>query len=182
MPRGDCLGELFGQQRWEVRRDECLLDAVDDWTGDVACPHDRVGLVTVEPARLFLNFLMNGEATLLDADGRHDRWHLRVLYPDREHFAGPYELATENGLTFDIKSIRELEGEPAGRYGLSDEQYRALVLAFERGYFEVPRKADLSDLAKKLDISHQALSERLRRGTGALVEATLVIGALADEE
>lgn len=136
----------------------------------------------VDRVRLLLNFLTNGEATILDADGRNDRWYLRVLYPDREHFSRSYEFATEHGLTFDIESIRELEGEPAGRFGLSDGQYRALVHAFERGYFEVPRKADLQDLAEELDVSHQALSERLRRGTGALVEDTLVIGAMADEE
>lgn len=136
----------------------------------------------VDRVHLLLNFLTNGEATILDAYGRDDRWHVRVLYPDREHFSRSHEFATSQGLTFDIESIRELEGEPAGRFGLTDGQYRALVLAFEHGYFEVPRKADLEDLAEMLDISHQALSERLRRGTGALVEDTLIIGALADEE
>ena len=136
----------------------------------------------VDSVHLLLNFLMNGEATVLDAYGRNDRWHLRVLYPDREHFSRSYEFVEENGLTFDVESIRELEGEPAGRYGMTDGQYRALVLAFDRGYFEVPRKADLEDLAEELDVSHQALSERLRRGTGALVEDTLIIGALANEE
>lgn len=136
----------------------------------------------IDRVRLLLNFLMNGEATVLDAYGRNDRWHVRVFYPDRKHFSRSYEFATENGLTFEIGSIRELEGEPAGRYGLSDGQYRALVRAFERGFFEVPRKADLKDLAEELDVSHQALSERLRRGTGALIEDTLIIGAMADEE
>ena len=136
----------------------------------------------VDRVHLLLNFLVNGDATILDAYGRNDRWRVRVLYPDREHFSRSYEFANEHGLTFDVESIRELEGEPAGRYGLSDGQYRALVLAFERGYFEVPREADLLDLAEELGISHQALSERLRRGTGALVEDTLVIGAMADEQ
>ena len=136
----------------------------------------------VDRVRLLLNFITHGEATILDAFGRNDRWHVRVLYPDRDHFSQSHEFATERGLTFDIVSIRELEGEPAGRFGLSDGQYRALVLAFERGYYEVPRKAGLEEVAEELEISHQALSERLRRGTGALIEDTLIIGTLADEE
>ena len=136
----------------------------------------------VDHVRLLINFLTNGEATILDAYGRNDRWHVRVLYPDRDHFSRSHEFATSHGLMFDVESIRELEGEPAGRFGLTDGQYRALVLAFERGYFDVPRRADLEDVAGELGISHQSLSERLRRGTGALVEDTLVIGALADEE
>jgi predicted DNA binding protein len=135
----------------------------------------------VDRVRLLPNFITNGEATILDAYGRNDRWHVRVLYPGREHFSRSHQFATEHGLTFDIGSIRELEGEPAGRFGLTDGQYRALVLAFDRGYYEVPKRANLEDVARELDISHRSPSERLRRGTGALIEDTLIIGAMADE-
>ena len=38
----------------------------------------------------------------------------------------------------------------------------------------------MSDLADTLDISHQALSERLRRATGNLIESTLLVDE--DEE
>jgi predicted DNA binding protein len=34
----------------------------------------------------------------------------------------------------------------------------------------------VEDLAEEFDISHQALSERIRRGTGALIEDTLRYG------
>ncbi|MGM0590036.1 MAG: helix-turn-helix domain-containing protein [Halobacteriota archaeon] len=88
-----------------------------------------------------------------------------------------HDFCEDHGLAFDIESIRELDGEPAGRYGLTSDQYDALVTAFERGFFQVPREVTLEDLAGELDISHQALSERLRRGTDALVEDTLVIGS-----
>lgn len=135
----------------------------------------------VDRVRLLLHFLTDGEATILDAYGRNDRWHVRVLYPGREHFARSYAFAEEHGLTFDVDAIREMEGEPAGRYGLTDGQHRALVLAFRRGYFEVPREVDQEAVASELGISHQSLSERLRRGTGALVEDTLIVGSMPDE-
>lgn len=127
---------------------------------------------------LLLQMLTNAEATILDAYGRNDRWELRVLYPDREGFSATHEFCNEHGLTFDVQVIREMEGQPAGRFGLTEEQYRALATAAQRGYFAVPRDAQLQEVAEEFGLSHQALSERLRRGTEALVEDTLLVGEL----
>jgi predicted DNA binding protein len=130
---------------------------------------------------LLVHMLTNGEATVLDAYGRKDRWTLRVVYPDRDHLSGTHDFIDEHGLTFDVESIRELDGEPAGRFGLTERQYRALVEATEGGYYDVPRRMTLEELAADLDVSHQALSETLRRGIEALVEDTLVVGTVSDD-
>ena len=134
----------------------------------------------VDHVDLLLQMLTNAEATVLDAYGHRDRWKLRVLYPRREAFSTTHEFCEGHGLSFDVTSIRELTGEPAGRFGLTECQYRTIVLATQRGYFEVPRETTLEELADELDISHQALSERLRRATGSLVEDALLVGALPD--
>ncbi|MFC7157751.1 helix-turn-helix domain-containing protein [Halomarina halobia] len=84
-------------------------------------------------------------------------------------------------MSFDIDAIRELDGEPVGRYGLTEEQYEALTEAAKQGYFEVPRDIQLGKLADELSISHQALSERIRRAMLALVGDTLLIGPESDE-
>jgi hypothetical protein len=75
-----------------------------------------------------------------------------------------------------------MEGEPAGRYGLTDSQHRVLELASRRGYFEIPRDVTLKELADEVGVSHQALSEQLRRGIGALVEDTICIGTFPEGE
>jgi len=135
----------------------------------------------IDHVHLLLDILTNGQATILDAVGQRDHWHLRVLFPDRDHFGRTHDFAENHGLTFDVRSIRELEGEPAGRYGLTEGQYEALLLAADRGYFEVSRETTLEELADELDVSHQALSEQLRRGMEALVEDTLFVGEMADQ-
>jgi predicted DNA binding protein len=135
----------------------------------------------IDHVDLLLQMLTNAEATVLDAYGHGDRWTLRVLYPEREKFSATHEFCEGHGLVFDVASIRDLDGEPAGRFGLTESQYRALVLAAQRGYYEVPRETELADLADELDISHQALSERLRRATGSLVEDTLLVGAMSED-
>lgn len=126
-----------------------------------------------------LQMLTSSEATITDAYGTDGRWYLRVLYPDRDSLTKTIQYVDEQGFTFDVTAIRQMEGEPAGRYGLTKAQFEALTTAVETGYFEVPRGIEQSDLADTLGISHQALSERLRRGTGALVEDALMVGATA---
>jgi predicted DNA binding protein len=151
----ECLSAFEGQSLFEV-----------EWAGRV---------------RLLVHMLTNGTATILDAYGRDGRWQLRALYPDREHFSTTHAFADEHGLPFELHSIRELDGDPAGRFGLTDDQYEALVAAARRGYYDVPRSITLEELAEELSVSHQALSEQLRRGTGALMEDTLLAGTAREE-
>lgn len=65
-------------------------------------------------------------------------------------------------------------GEPeAPGDGLTDPQREALRVAYELGYFEVPRGASLEAVADELDVGPSALSERLRRAERRLVETTV---------
>lgn len=48
----------------------------------------------------------------------------------------------------------------------------------DHGLLQRVRRVDLDDLADGLGISHQPLSERLRRGQQALIEDTLLVGAI----
>jgi predicted DNA binding protein len=155
-------------------RDIELLSAFDD--------EQLYRMEWVTEVDLVLQMLTNSEATITDAYGTDGRWHLRVLYPDRDSLSKTTDFRDDEGLTFDITAIRELEGEPAGRYGLTTEQFESLEAAFEAGYYEVPRDVDQSELAEQMGISHQALSERLRRATGALVEDALLVGAVPDRD
>lgn len=124
---------------------------------------------------LIVQMLTNSEATILDAVGHQDRWKLRVLYPRRSLFSKTHEFCEAHGISFDVTSIRELDEDPAGRYGLTSAQYEVLAEASRRGYFKIPREISLEELAEELDVSHQAASERLRRATDALVEDALFV-------
>jgi hypothetical protein len=130
----------------------------------------------VDHVDLIVEMLTHAEATILDAVGQGSQWRLRVLYPERSLFSDTHDFCEAHGLSFDVASIRELDGEPAGRFGLTTEQYEVLSEAAEHGYFEVPREVTLEELADRLGVSHQALSERLRRAIDALVEDTLFVG------
>ncbi|MBD3408091.1 MAG: hypothetical protein GF411_18365 [Candidatus Lokiarchaeota archaeon] len=46
---------------------------------------------------------------------------------------------------------------------LTEKQKEAFALAYFSGYYEMPRKAKISDLARKIGIKRVAMQERLRR-------------------
>jgi predicted DNA binding protein len=47
------------------------------------------------------------------------------------------------------------------------------LLAVRRGYYDIPRRTSMGELAAELGISDQAVSERLRRAIVALVRNTM---------
>lgn len=102
-------------------------------------------------------------------------WHVRSRFADRDSFATYRELLEEHDVEFRLKYLHggaETTGSPAH---LTPEQRETLRLAYERGYFEIPRAVTTAELATELDISDQAVSERLRRGYARLIESTLQV-------
>lgn len=59
-------------------------------------------------------------------------------------------------------------------YGLTAPQREALLLAVHRGYYNIPRQCTTVELAEQLDISDQAVTERLRRAIVTLTTNTLL--------
>jgi len=120
------------------------------------------------------------ERALLDADGMLVRadlvggeWIVQSRFSDRSALLTFREALLENGFDIEVQQMSESDDEVATQFGVTDPQREVLLLALECGYYTVPRDASLSDLAGRLDISSQAASERLRRGTRTLVANTL---------
>ncbi len=130
----------------------------------------------VEQIQTLVQILVEEDGSILAAFGDASGWELRVLFSDRDSLSRTYDYCQEAGLTMDVHSIYRLDDGREGRFGLTDEQQDTLVAAYDRGYFDVPRAITLTDLAEDLGISHQALSERLRRGEKSVLENTVVIG------
>lgn len=113
------------------------------------------------------------QGSILDAEATADGWKLRIRFVSRDQFDAFRDALTEQGTGFELRDLTEL-GAPRQTFGeLTPHQRDALVVARERGYYDVPRETTVREVADELDVSHQAVSERLRRGTANLVDATL---------
>lgn len=121
-----------------------------------------------------VDIFLDMEGSILDASATAEGWKVRVRFASREQFDAFREYFDEHEYSFELLDLTE-PGAPRQSYGeLTPDQRNALVVAVERGYYRVPREVSARELAEELDISHQALSERLRRGTENLVHSTLV--------
>ncbi|MDL5360892.1 helix-turn-helix domain-containing protein [Halalkalicoccus sp. NIPERK01] len=127
-----------------------------------------------ESAREALSVLAGESGTILRAHASDGRWRFRVLFPERETASRAHERAEDAGIELDITHVASVEANRTRRYGLTEDQRTTLLAAIERGYYDIPRTVTMGEFASELDISHQALSERLRRAHRTLVESTLL--------
>lgn len=123
-----------------------------------------------------VSLLTRHEGTVTRATGSADGWNFRVLFPNHETLSLAHDCLQDAGFSLSVKAVYEAKDDGHIQYGLTKTQHDTLVAAFEAGYYNVPRGESLTDLAANLGLSHQALSERLRRATGTLVESTLIVG------
>ncbi|WP_226021374.1 helix-turn-helix domain-containing protein [Halomicrobium salinisoli] len=121
--------------------------------------------------RILLNVLFEGNNTVLRALARDGRWRLRVMYPRRECVSTTYDCCHAFGVNFEIETIHDLTSSTGReRYGLSAEQHEILERMLESGFYDIPRETTLQELAEEFDVSHQALSERIRRAHKTIIE------------
>jgi predicted DNA binding protein len=101
-------------------------------------------------------------------------WILTVWMPDRTDLAHLWDYAERNDIDIDLLRVNEYGSLGSTDAGLTDSQREALLVAFERGYFEEPRDATLGDVADALDISQPAASGLLRRGIKRLIVSSMI--------
>ena len=115
-------------------------------------------------------------ATILDATGQNDTWTLRMRFDDEESLRDFHEYCRGEDISFTLNHLyRPTQPMAGGQFGLTEAQRERLVYALQRGYFDVPREATMTELAAELDTTQQSLSKQFRRAYSALIENTLVV-------
>lgn len=115
------------------------------------------------------------EAYVLSATGTSDNWEFELRFPSRDAMSTFQTTCGDHGIAFDVRRVYN-PGEPSQGpwFGLTDPQREALVLAVERGYYDIPRTCTTVELADELGISDQAVTERLRRAINTLTTNTVL--------
>ena len=83
-------------------------------------------------------------------------WH---FFATRERITAIFDDFKAKGINVELKSV----GKYKAKNKLSERQLEVLDHAIKEGYFEIPRKITLNNLASKLEIASSTLSELLRR-------------------
>ncbi|EMA44780.1 helix-turn-helix domain-containing protein [Halococcus saccharolyticus] len=120
-----------------------------------------------------LGVFRDNDILVEEAEGTATEWRFQI----RAHNTGVLEAFQRECLDRDIPiEITQVYHNPTeteiDSYGLTPKQYEALALAFEQGYFTVPRESSLTELAEEVGISRQAYSRRLQRGLRGILAET----------
>lgn len=176
IPRGETLMPFF----WIQGSDPELLEerlATDEYVQSVRVldAFDDQALVRVEWALGIdglVQAIIDHDAVILEAVGTADRWHFSLRLPDTRATTAFQQHCHTAGISLDVTKVHH-SGGPAQTHELTPSQREVLEVAFQNGYFAIPRETKLVDLAEALGISDQAVSERLRRSQAKLVRAHL---------
>ncbi|MFB6126817.1 MAG: helix-turn-helix domain-containing protein [Halolamina sp.] len=181
MPDGDTVIFFF----WAVGGSSSEYDAIEaglpdedetfDWTVVEDHGDQRLYRVDIDEDEIVGLHDLDREfgALQLSMTAHVDGADVRVRFPDREAMLGYFQRVRETGQSVSLTRLYRSDEGDADGLGLSAKQRAALTSALEMGYYEVPQAAALTDVAEELGISRQAASERLRRGTAALVRDTV---------
>lgn len=123
--------------------------------------------------RLFAQLISEANGVIATASASDRTWSLELLFEQRAAVSRAYELLDRYDFPVTVTRMASVD-ENGVRSTLTEAQYETVVAAYEHGYFDVPREVTLRELAGELDVSHQALSERLRRGQATLVSEELL--------
>lgn len=127
-----------------------------------------------------INAIFDQEGTLVEASVNEGKWTIKVRFGDHDSLSNLQLHFDEADVGFSVRKIYSQTEPRRPEFNVTSAQREALVTALKMGYFEIPRESTVSDLADELDISPNAFSERIRRGTTNLVQSTLLIESPID--
>jgi predicted DNA binding protein len=122
-----------------------------------------------EPVEARVDAMIDRHAIIQEAFAP-DEWFLKLRFSDPEQLSEFQQFFESD---FDLHRKYRTTEPKQGEFDLTAEQRETLVVASELGYFSVPREATVEDIADRLDISANSVSQRLRRAHDALVRNTL---------
>lgn len=121
-----------------------------------------------------LSALAAAEIVVLSGIGRKGGWTFEVRGEDRDDISEFRADCQKHDIQIEIVSVHSLLPIQGEDHELTVKQREAILLAYEKGYFDSPRSTSLGEVAAELGITQQSLSSRLRRGFSQLVYMTLI--------
>jgi predicted DNA binding protein len=134
-------------------------------TGDIT--RNRVVLtVGVDKCDICQAILSSG-CFLTSAWTKGDRIVWRFISPKKEYIKKIAESLTDLNINYTLTRLQNLDE----RECLSLKQEMVIRIALEKGYYDIPQRIGIKEIANEVGISKATVSELLRRGTKNLIKA-----------
>ena len=112
----------------------------------------------------------------LDVTSGDGSWVVRAQLLSREPLIELRKRCVESDITF--KVLQLYGGSPNAEIAdtrLTSHQRKTVLIAYQSGYYDIPRCISQGELAEKLDVSTSAISQQLRRATGQLIASMFAV-------
>lgn len=119
---------------------------------------------------LFLDCLRRTETVVLGVTGSATGWLFELRFDSRDELSQFQEVSLDRDISLSVERVNNSGVSDPPKRQLTDPQRETIELALERGYFDVPRKTTMVELAEELHVSDQAVSARIRRASKKLTQ------------
>ncbi|NPD88770.1 MAG: hypothetical protein HGN29_08590 [Asgard group archaeon] len=113
--------------------------------------------------------LESGSMTILPIVIENGVQYHNILSPSSTNFRN---LLSKLKKRYTDINIRALSSKPTETVQdlLTDKQFETLMLAYKRGYYEIPHRCTIADIADELGIKRVACQERIRRAEQRIID------------
>jgi len=126
-------------------------------------------------ADTFVQAIIEHDAILQEAGGDGESWSFQLRFPDSHQLSEFHTACREHSIDLTVDRLfNPIEPSSMTARGMTEAQRSLIERVYEEGYFEVPRRITLAEVADDLEVSDQAVNERLRRGLSTLIERTVM--------
>ncbi|MFC6977101.1 helix-turn-helix domain-containing protein [Halomicroarcula sp. GCM10025709] len=115
---------------------------------------------------------------ILSAEGTANFWEFRLQFADRDQLSAFRRQCATHDVPVELLRVYN-PTLPTDQGPLTPEQREALELAYEHGFWDIPRGVTQTELATLAGISDNSMSQRLRRGIRVAV-SELLYGTTTD--
>lgn len=103
--------------------------------------------------KTFQEIVSDNDGAILEASGKDGTWSVKLLFHDRAAVSDCHSLFEEHEFAVTVTRVSAMNDTSNGQTPLTETQYETILKAHELGYFDVPRKVTLEELATELDLS-----------------------------
>lgn len=126
--------------------------------------------------------MVDHHAAIVEAKARGDSWRLKLRFAEDGMVSEFQNYFRRKGRQFEVHQLYHPSGARQREFDLTNDQYDTLLTALREGYFDIPRDTTTDELGELLGISANAVSQRLRRGSHALLENALTIDSESESD
>jgi predicted DNA binding protein len=171
------VGTVDGENRAHKVEESLVADPLTESVRRLTTTEDRT-LFEVQwntDVNGLIQTFIDTDAQLLQAHGSAQVWDFQLQFRARDDLVEFRQSCEREDIPLTLRRLYN-PSIPKENKQITENQHEALLTAYKQGYFDVPRGVSMGELADQFGISDSAFSQRLRRGTSALIAE-----ALADE-